>query len=131
MKRLTVREANRRIEAYFASRRKEKRGADGQVLLAKDGQVLTEERPSTVTGLILALGFTERSELDSVSDQKVKALLSRALLRIEEEAEEKLFSKETYQGAKAFLNVNFKRWSGEVSEEESAVPLGICSDWSE
>lgn len=129
MKRLKEEEVRLRLREYFRSRRAEKRGADGALLTDKSGAVLWEEKPATVTGLAFALGFSSIEELLGVKEKKVKALIDRALLKIEEEAEEKLFSKDSFQGAKLFLGRNFKRWQG--GEEESSPDLGVCSEWAE
>lgn len=129
MKKLTEELAKKRIQDYFASRKREKRGSDGEVLLGKGGEVLYEEFPCTVTGLALALGFSTREGLESVKNKKIKALLDRALLRIEEQAEEKLFSKDTFQGAKLFLESNFKRYRAEGGEER--VSMGVFTTWAE
>jgi hypothetical protein len=119
------------LEEYFASRRVAKRDSNGQILLARTGEILFEEKPCTVTGLALALGLSSREELALIKDKKVKALIDRALLRIEESAEEKLFSKDTVNGAKLFLATNFKRWAGAAEKEEEAPSLGVCSLWAE
>ncbi len=129
MKRLTEDMARQRICAYFASRRVEKRDSDGNVLVNKCGEVLYDEKPCTVTGLSLALGFSQREELFEVKNKKVKVLVDRALLKIEEYAEEKLFCKDTFHGAKLFLEANYKRWQGEETEEVAG--LGVCSQWAE
>lgn len=130
MKKIKEEEARRRLREYFRSRRPEKKAPDGTVLTDKSGAVLTEEKPATVTGLALALGLSSREELFALRDKKVKALVDRALLKIEEEAEEKLFSKDSFQGAKLFLSCNFKRWQGEDGEMPSS-DLGIYTDWAE
>ncbi len=130
MKKIKEEEAKRRLREYFHSRQIEKKALDGSLLTDKSGAVMVEEKPATVTGIALALGFSRREELFAIKDKKVKALVDRALLKIEEEAEEKLFSKDSFQGAKLFLSCNFKRWQG--SEEENAVSdLGIYTDWAE
>ena len=97
MKKPCYQELKQRIEEYFA---------------------LCEEqrRPPTVTGLSLALGCSAREELGGFSDRRAQ-LIRNALLRIENSAEEKLFSKEFFSGAKLFLEVNFSRWSGEGRED--------------
>lgn len=74
-------------------------------------------RPLTVTGLALALGLSSREELFSFKDKKTKELIEKSLMKIEENAEEKLFTKEYYQGAKLFLEVNFKRWGKSEGEQ--------------
>ncbi len=80
-----------------------------------------EKRPPTVTGLSLALGCSAREELLAYTDRRRGQLVRNALLRIENGAEEKLFSKEYFSGAKLFLEVNFSRWSGEGGEDFDAL----------
>lgn len=79
-----------------------------------------KKRPPTVTGLSLALGCDAREELAAYTDRRGE-LIRNALLRIENSAEEKLFSKEHFSGAKLFLEVNFSRWSGETREDFDAL----------
>lgn len=129
MKKLTEDSAKKRILAYFASRMTEKRDTEGNVLLNKSGEVLYDEKPCTVTGLALALGFSQREALFQIKNKKIKVLVDRALLKIEEYAEEKLFCKDTFHGAKLFLEANYKRWQGEEGEEIAG--LGVCSQWAE
>ena len=129
MKKLTEETVKKRIQAYFESRKVPRRGAEGEILLGKGGEILFDERPCTVTGLALALGFSQREELEGIKNKKIKALVNRALLRIEEYAEEKLFFKDTFHGAKLFLEANYKRWQGEVAEENTS--LGIFTAWAE
>ena len=130
MKKLTEEYVTKKICGYFASRRVERRNGEGEVMLGKGGEVLYDERPCTVTGLALALGFSSREEFSSVKNKKIKALIDRALLKIEESAEEKLFSKENFHGAKLFLETNFERWRGE-GVSETAEGLGVCTLWAE
>ncbi len=131
MKKLTEKKVKRCLEEYFSSRRVAKRDQDGEILVAKTGEILFEERPCTVTGLVLALGFSRREELEGIKEKKVRALIDRALMRIEESAEEKLFSKDTVNGAKLFLSTNFKRWQGLEEEREAPIGLGVCTLWAE
>ena len=131
VKKLTEKKVKRCLEEYFSSRRVAKRDQDGSLLVAKTGEILFEERPCTVTGLVLALGLSRREDLEKIKEKKVKALIDRALMRIEESAEEKLFSKDTVNGAKLFLSTNFKRWQQGSEEEEIPAGLGICTLWAE
>lgn len=75
-----------------------------------------QEEPPTVTGLALALGLSSREQLGEFRTSARRRLIARALMRIEEEAEQRLFTKEYYNGAKLFLEVNFGRWSGRGGE---------------
>ena len=131
MKKLTEQKARRSLRAYFASRRVEKRGQGGEVIVDRNGEVLYEEKPSTVSGVALALGFADREELARIKDKKVKAVVDRALLKVEESAEERLFAKDTFNGAKLFLAVNFERWRDGAPTEPEDGTLGVCSVWAE
>lgn len=132
MKKITEDSMREKIRTYFDSRKTEKKDQEGQVILGKGGEVLYEEKPCTVTGLALALGFSDRESLFDIENKKIKALVDRALLTIEENAEEKLFSKDTFHGAKLFLETNFKRWRGEVEEtKDENAGLGVCTLWAE
>lgn len=131
VKKLTEATAKKMLAGYFRSRRVEKRDSDGNFLMGKDGAILYEEKPCTVTGIALALGLESREELELIKDKKIKALVGRALLKVEESAEEKLFSKETSAGAKLFLSVNFKRYAEKEEGQNGQVSLGVCSVWAE
>ena len=129
MKKLDEELVKKRICGYFDSRKVEKRDPEGHVLLSKSGEVLYDEKPCTVTGLALALGFSDREALFAVKNKKINVLVDRALLKIEEYAEEKLFCKDTFHGAKLFLEANYKRWK--ESEPDDTPGLGVCSQWAE
>ena len=132
MKKISEMEMAERIRAYFSSRKKPRCNREGQVLTDKNGEILLDERPATVTGLALYLGFDSRESMLAVTHGKKAALIRKALLVIEEQAEEKLFCKDTFQGAKLFLSVNFKRWGEWGSDsEDGAGDLGMFSSWSE
>lgn len=131
MKKLTEPMVRKMLAEYFNSRCAEKRDAEGNPVLSKNGEVLTEWKPCTVTGIALALGMTSREELSAVTEPKIKALIDRALLRVEESAEEKLFYKDTAGGAKLFLSVNFKRYAENGSDDGAPANLGVCSVWAE
>ena len=130
MKRIGYQQLEKKVREYFAQRKTPRIGADGEVLRDKTGAVLYEEKAATVTGLAFYLGFSSREEMLSIQEKKTKALFDRALLKIEEQAEEKLFCKDCFQGAKLFLAANFKRWR-EESKEEVNVDLGVFSAWTE
>ena len=128
---LTEEKAKILLRRYFESRKVEKRDSQGNPIVNKMGETVLEARPATVTGMVLALGLCGREELEAITDKKTKALIDRALLKIEEEAEEKLFSKDCFNGAKLLLSVNFPRWSGESVAETGTASLGVCSVWAE
>lgn len=122
---------SRAIETYFASLTRPMLNAAGEAVADKNGAPLMVSRAATVSGLALFLGYRSREELERIGTKKEKALVERALLRIEAAAEEKLFEKDCFQGAKLFLSVNFKRWRTQETEMENAPDLGVCSLWAE
>lgn len=112
-----------KIRAYFAARRRMLCDKNAEPLLSEDGQVLYEfYRAPTVTGLAHALGFSTREQMLAVSDKKSAEAIASALLIIEEYAEEKLFSKESFSGTKLFLSVNFPRWRQAEAAEAEPFP---------
>ena len=72
VKKITEDVIKKRIEDYFNSRKIKKMDQDGQVLLGKGGEILYEEKPCTVTGLALALGFSDRDRLFDIENRKIK-----------------------------------------------------------
>lgn len=126
---LTKKQAEKGIRAYFTSRRIPRLDKSGEILKNAAGEILYEEKPCTVSGLVLALGLSRREELDGIQDEKIKALVDRALLRIEESAEEKLFQKDSLQGTKLFLSVNFPRWKTGEEPAEQADDRGLFAIW--
>lgn len=127
---MTYRTAKEKIDSYFESRKIIKRDKKGEAVVSENGEYEFEEKPSTVTGLALALGFSRRDELFEVKDEKIKVLIDRALLMIEEKAEEKLFDKESFNGTKLFLATNFPRWQEEFTGDPENTDLGVFSSWA-
>lgn len=120
-----------KVQAYFASHREILRGKDGQALTnALGAEKSAYTQPLTVSGLALALGFSSREELCSIRDKESAKVISRALLVIEEAAEEKLFSKESYSGTKLFLSVNFPRWRAGAPARETEPLPGEYESWA-
>ena len=97
---------------------------DGNLMTDKYGHpVKTKERPLTITGLALALGFTTRqSLLNYEGDPKFLDTIKRAKAKVEQYAEERLFDKDGVNGAKFNLSNNFKGWS-EKQQIDSNVNL--------
>lgn len=102
-------------EGYFRSLEGVKALDDeGAPMYDKSGAAVmaVAERPPTVSGLALALGFSSRRELLDYRGGGVYGdIIQNALSRIEQYAEERLFDKGQYSGAKFFLANNFPRWS--------------------
>lgn len=95
---------------------------DGAPVYDKNGVPVMSvpERPFTVTGLALALGFTSRLALLEYGGKKsCMEIITRSLSKIEEYAEAKLFDKGQYSGAKFFLANNFKGWSDKPCDDNS------------
>lgn len=127
---LTKKKAAQGIHDYFLSRIVPRVDKSGEVCTNKAGEILYDEKPCTVSGLVRALGLSRREELDGIDDPKIRAMVDRALLRIEESAEEKLFQKDLFQGTKLFLATNFPRWQNAGTEApEEADDRGIFALW--
>ena len=110
----TPEEMQKVIDAYFT----ECKGGyitdpDGNLMTDKNGQpVLTKERPLTITGLALALGFTTRQALLNYEGKpEFVDTIKKAKSKVEQYAEERLFDKDGVNGAKFNLSNNFKGWS--------------------
>lgn len=110
----TPEEMQKVIDAYFT----ECKGVyitdpDGNLMTCKNGQpVLTKERPLTITGLALALGFTTRQALLNYEGKpEFVDTIKKAKSKVEQYAEERLFDKDGVNGAKFNLSNNFKGWS--------------------
>ena len=128
---LTKKKAAMGIHSYFLSRVVPKLDKNGEICRNREGEPLYEEKPCTVSGLVRALGLSRREELDEIRDPKIRVLVDRALLRIEESAEEKLFQKDLFQGTKLFLATNFPRWQNAAGENETkdVDDRGIFAIW--
>lgn len=104
-------------ERYFAEcRGKVIYDEENKPVRGKDGKLLTEdEHPPTVLGLALALGFSTRSELLALQDDKdVGEVVRRSLGRCEAYLEERLC--ESANGVRMALLHNFPEW-GNAAEE--------------
>ena len=103
-------EMQRHIDAYFTACKGEyQKTADGQYALDKHGNPrLINARPPTINGLVQALGFGTRK---SLSDYQRKAAFRKtvtvAKMRIEQYAEERLFDRDGFSGARFTLVCNF------------------------
>ena len=107
-------EMEEKIEAYFRKcEGKILKNDDGKPIFDKNGHpVIIGQKPPTVTGLALALGFTSRQALLNYQAKKEFIdTITRAKTRIEEYVEERLFDKDGAAGAKFSLINNFAGWS--------------------
>ena len=107
----TVEEMQEIIDNYFEMcdgvLLKDKRG---EIIFDKWGQpIYLNQKPYTVTGLALALGFTSRQTLLNYQGKpKFMDTITQAKLKIEDYAVQRLFDRDGVQGAKFTLINNFK-----------------------
>lgn len=92
--------------------------------------VIVDRRPPTITGLALALGFTNRqSLLNYQARPQFRDIITTAKSRVEQYTEERLFDKDGANGAKFSLQFNFKGWNEPTQEATvngGAVVKIIC-----
>lgn len=124
-----INEIKKRVENYFSSRLQPMTDKNGNVILDENGEIINKvSLPYTLTGLALAVGLESREELFSFTDPEINRFLRMSAMKVEEYAEERLFSKEAFSGVKLFLSVNFDRWSDNLNdnlEDEYVLPEGI------
>lgn len=122
----TKEEIQKKIDEYFEScKGTVKYDSEGYVLVDKFGRpVIFDDRPLTITGLALALGFNSRQTLlNYQGKEEFMDTIMRAKARVEQYAEERLFDKDGANGAKFSLANNFEGWKekqqieAEVSNE--------------
>ncbi len=119
----STREIREKVDAYFQERcgTPVTDGEDRPVLDKQGRPVMMGARPPTVTGLALALGFSNREGLLQYPDDAPFAKeICRARMRAEDYLESQLVDKDKYQGAKFDLFCNFGWPNGERSGEQAA-----------
>lgn len=116
MKIKSIRELQRRVDAYFTACEGTPLLRDGEPVYDKQERpVIVGEKPPTVTGLALAAGFTCRRELLQYRGPvRETEILLRAVSRCEEYAEQRLF--DSASGVKYHLMSNFEAWGEEEAE---------------
>lgn len=122
----TVEELQNAIDQYFKNCEGEIfKDSEGQTVFDKFGQpVIINQRPPTVTGLALALGFNSRQALLNYQAKKLfNDTITRAKSKCEEYAESRLFDHDGANGAKFSLTNNFKGWS-----EKQDVTMNMDAD---
>lgn len=117
------------IDKYFDD-------CQGTILKDKDGNIVYNkygipirynEKPPTVTGLALALGFNCRlSLLNYQGKEEFVNTITRAKAKVEAYAESRLFDKDGANGAKFSLANNFKGWT--EKQEVTANNTNINTD---
>lgn len=94
---------------------------DGKPMLDKWGNpIILGAKPLTVTGLALALGFTNRNSLLNYQNRskKFQEVVERAKLKIENYAEMRLYDKDGSNGAKFNLQNNFRNWDADKAKND-------------
>ena len=107
-------EIQEKIEQYFQDCKGEiLKDDEGNTVFNKFGNpVIVGEKPLTVTGLALALGFASRQALLNYQGKKeFNDTITRAKSRVEEYAESRLFDRDGSNGAQFSLRNNFKGWN--------------------
>lgn len=94
---------------------------NGDTVFDKHGQpVIVGQKPPTVTGLALALGFNSRQALLNYQAKKqFNDTITRAKSKCEEYAESRLYDKDGVNGAKFSLTNNFKGWSEKPDAQQT------------
>ena len=110
------------IDAYFESCKGTPLMIHGDVATDKYGRpIILDEKPPTVTGLALSLGFTGRQALiDYQGRPEFADTVTRAKSRCEEYAESRLYDKDGANGAKFSLGCNFG-WRATEEKAETAA----------
>lgn len=118
------------IEKYFKSCEGEilKDGKGNPVLNKWENPVIINQRPPTVTGLALALGFSTRQGLLNYQGKKeFLDTITRAKARVEQYTEERLFDRDGVNGARFSLTNNFSGWGEKppsvLDEEEQRARI--------
>lgn len=119
-------EIQEKIDAYFTEcEGKVLEDGGGKPVLDKYNRpVMYGQRPPTITGLALALGFSGRQSLLNYKGKKeFFDTITRAYARVEQYTEERLFDKEGAAGAKFSLANNFEGW-----KEKQQIEADVKND---
>lgn len=118
----TVNEIEEKIDTYFKECEGEiLKDDNGKAVLNKFGNpVFINRKPPTVTGLALALGFTNRLDLLRYQGKEEFCnTITRAKSMVEQYAEERLFDRDGSNGAQFSLRNNFKGWDADKKNDDS------------
>ena len=127
----TVAELQEAIEAYFTACEGEilKDGNGSPVLNKWGNPVIVGQKPPTVTGLALALGFAGRQALLNYQGRAAfKDTITRAKSRCEEYTESRLYDRDGAMGAKFSLTNNFKGGRDKPEEQQGDEGVRIIDD---
>lgn len=119
----TVEELQAAIDNYFKKCEGELlKDDEDNLLLDKFGRpVIINQKPPTVTGLALALGFNSRQALLNYQARKqFNDTITRAKSFCEAYAEARLFDRDGAMGAKFSLSNNFKGWNEKAQESDTS-----------
>lgn len=119
------------IDEYFKScEGRVLTNAEGTPMLNKYGMpIIYGEKPLTMSGLALALGFTSRQTLiDYKAKPEFADTVTRAKQRVEEYVEGRLFDKDGSAGAKFSLENNFGWASKQETKVEAEARVVIIDD---
>ncbi len=115
----TVEEMQEKIDKYFEECKGKVFEVNGEPVYNKYGMpVIIGEKPLTITGLALALGFNSRQSLLNYQEkEEFLDTITRAKAKVEQYAEERLYDKDGANGAKFSLANNFEGWKEKQSIE--------------
>lgn len=123
----TAAEMQEKIDAYFERCKGHllTDPDDGKPILDKYGHpIIVDSEPPTVTGLALALGFTNRMDLLRYQAKKeFTDTVTRAKSRVEAYCEARLFDRDGSNGARFSLQCNFKWGDDEKKDGEGSGPV--------
>ncbi len=99
----------------------------GKYVYDKFGQpIIIDSHPPTVTGLALALGFTNRQSLLNYQGRPAfRDIITKAKSRVEQYTEERLFDRDGSNGAQFSLKWNFKGWGAEQQSSEGGASAHV------
>lgn len=118
----TAAEMQTKNDAYFADCEGElMQDENGPVLDKHGNEIYLHQRPPTVTGLALALGFASRkSLLEYQGKAEFVNTITRAKARCEQYAEERLFDRDGTNGAQFSLRANFG-WNDKPKDQAAVL----------
>ena len=122
----TVEDMQKVIDDYFiVCEGKLLLDADGEPRLSKyDVPIYIDNKPLTVTGLALHLGFNSRQALLNYQGKEAfNDAIVRAKAKVEQYAETRLFDKDGNAGARFSLSNNFKGWADK--QEVSSINTNL------